>query len=85
MHDISAAAGKHLDLRLDDKWEGSIVLRLYSETENVLSLPVVLNEDKLRKFLQNMYMCVELVPNEGRRIEVEMQFIPNNKFIEDRK
>ncbi|CAC5397298.1 unnamed protein product [Mytilus coruscus] len=84
MHDIAAAAGEYLELRLDDKWEGSIVLRLYSETENVLSLPVVLDEDKLKRFLQKMYMCVELLPNEWRRLVVEMQFIPNNKFIEDR-
>lgn len=85
VHDIAAATGKHLDLRLDDKWEGSIVLRLYSETENVLSLSVVLNEDKVKKFLQKMYMCVELLPNERRRFVVEMQCIPNNKVIEDRK
>ncbi|XP_052084173.1 uncharacterized protein LOC127721471 isoform X1 [Mytilus californianus] len=84
VHDIAAAAGEHLGRILVDQWEGSIVLRLYSETENLSSLTVHLNEDKLKRFLQKMYMCVELLPNEWKRLVVEMQFIPNDKFIEDR-
>lgn len=82
VQDIADIVGDVFELRLDDSWTGSVVLRLQSISKTK-EFPY--SREQIEQFLKKMYYDVKIQPGATKSIHLKIQVIPKDQCIERRK